>query len=87
MLLEDKLTIVKDGKEVECEVVFDFTCNENGRNYVAFTDHSTDEYGNENIYVKSYDPYAEKVVMEDITTDAEWNMVSEVLNSIKNGEV
>ena len=55
MLLEDKLTISIDGKEVECDVVFDFTCNENGRNYVAFTDHSTDEDGNENIYVKSPD--------------------------------
>ena len=87
MLLEDKLTIMKDGKEVECEVVFDFSCKENGRNYVAFTDHSTDEDGNENIYVKSYDPLLDNPEMEDITTDAEWNMVSEVLNSIKNGEV
>ena len=50
-------------------------------------DYIDDEDGNENIYVKSYDPFAEKVKMEDIETDAEWNMVSEVLNSIKNGEV
>jgi len=87
MNLEDKITIVKDGIDVLCDVVFDFTCDQNGRAYVAFTDHSVDELGNENIYVKSYDPFDKEVKLEDVETDAEWQMVSDVLNSIKNGEV
>ncbi|MBR3897656.1 MAG: DUF1292 domain-containing protein [Bacilli bacterium] len=52
----EKITIEKDGHEVECDVLFTFTLDETGKVYIGFTDHSKDNEGNEVLYVKSYDP-------------------------------
>lgn len=77
-----KLTILKNGKETECDVLFTFECEELGKNYVGYTDNSIGSNNRKNIYVSSYDPVIGLNELEDITTEAEMNMVLDVLRQI-----
>ncbi len=76
------ITIMKDGKEVECEVLFTFENEELKKQYIGYTDHSIGENGRKNIYVSSWDPLLGTDKLEDITTQEELDMVRDVLNQI-----
>ena len=39
-----------EGKEVECEVLFTFESEETKKNYIVYTDNTTDEEGNTKVY-------------------------------------
>ncbi len=81
-----KIIIEKDGKEVECEILFTFDNEDLRRSYVAYTDHSVTESGRENIYVASYDPIVGTGELEKITSQEELQMVQEVLEQIASEE-
>lgn len=76
------ITIMKDGKEVECEVLFTFENDELKKQYIGYTDHSIGENGRKNIYVSSWNPLLGTDKLEDITTQEELDMVRDVLNQI-----
>ena len=76
------ITIMKDGKEVECEVLFTFENDELKKQYIGYTDHSIGENGRKNIYVSSWNPVLGTDKLEDITTQEELVMVRDVLNQI-----
>ncbi|HIT23393.1 MAG TPA: DUF1292 domain-containing protein [Candidatus Faecimonas intestinavium] len=76
------ITIMKDGKEVECEVLFTFENDELKKQYIGYTDHSIGENGRKNIYVSSWNPVLGTDKLEDITTQEELDMVRDVLNQI-----
>lgn len=80
----EKLVLQVDGQDVEYDILFTFTCDETGLGYVGYTDHSQDESGAEQVFVGSYDPVYGKSRLNPITTDAEWEMVSDVIEQIKN---
>lgn len=80
------ITIVKNGKEVECEVLFTFENDELKKQYIGYTDHSIGENGRKNIYVSSYNPLLGTDKLEDITTQEELDMVKEVLSQIAGEE-
>ncbi len=77
-----KITIEKNGKAVECDVLFTFNCDELGKNYVGYTDHSIAENGRKNIYVSSYNPFIGLEELEAITDPDELAMVQDVLSEI-----
>ncbi len=79
-----KIVIEKNGQEVECEVLFTFDCEETGKSYVGYTDHSFSKDGRKNIYTASFDPVLGFGNLEEITTDAEKEMIIEVLEQIQN---
>ena len=76
------ITIMKDGKEVECEVLFTFENDELKKQYIGYTDHSIGENARKNIYVGSWNPVLGTDKLEDITTQEELDMVRDVLNQI-----
>ena len=76
------ITIMKDGKEVECEVLFTFENDELKKQYIGYTDNSYGENGRKNIYVSSWNPVLGTDKLEDITTQEELDMVKDVLNQI-----
>lgn len=76
------ITIMKDGKEVECEVLFTFENDELKKQYIGYTDHSIGENGRKKIYVSSWNPVLGTDKLEDITTQEELDMVRDVLNQI-----
>ncbi|CCY79856.1 uncharacterized protein BN801_01132 [Mycoplasma sp. CAG:877] len=75
----EKVVILKDGKEVECDILFTFDCEETQKSYIGYSDNSIAENGRKNIYVSSYDPHAENIVFENITDPNEMKMVQDVL--------
>ena len=80
--IEDQTIIMeKDGKEVKCDLVFTFDSPDTGKVYMAYTDYSKDEHGNNNLYVYSFDPVFEKI--EFVTDEAEVKMTNEVIQEIR----
>ena len=82
-LLGQPLVIEKDGKEVECEIILTFDCEQTKKCYIAYTDHSIDSNGRTNIFVSSYDPIFGLDKLEDVSID-ELKMVQDVLVNIDN---
>lgn len=78
----EKIVILKDGEEVECEVLFTFDSPDTNKFYIGYTDHSIASNGRKNIYVSSYDPVIGMGQLEDITDQDELEMVHEVLLEI-----
>lgn len=75
----EKVVILKDGKEVECDILFTFDCEQTRRAYIGYSDNSIASNGRKNIYVSSYDPNAENIVFENIEDPEEIRMVEDVL--------
>lgn len=83
---KETITILKDGKEVECEILFTFDSEDTMKSYVGYTDNKVDSNSKKNIYVSSYDPILGIGKLESITDDKEKQMIDEVLNSIRTNE-
>lgn len=78
----EKLVIQRDGKEVECDVLFTFDSEDTNKAYIGYTDHSIAENGRKNIYVSAFDPTFGIDTLEDITDEGELDMVRNVLEQI-----
>jgi uncharacterized protein YrzB (UPF0473 family) len=72
-----------EGKEIECEVLFEFTSEETEKSYIVYTDHSKDEAGNIQIFANVFDPEKEQGKLEPIETEREWKIIETVLEEIK----
>lgn len=80
----EKITINKDGQEIECDVLATFDCVENGKSYIVYTDHSKSEQGEEMVAAVSFDPVLESE-FENVTEEDELAMIEEVLEEIRKG--
>ena len=78
----EKIQIEKNGKTIDCDVLFTFDSEDTMKSYVGYTDHSYWSNGRKNIFVSAYNPLKAKIELEDITDERELKMVSEVLNQI-----
>jgi uncharacterized protein YrzB (UPF0473 family) len=77
-------TVVNDeGNEVECEVLFTFESEETHKNYIVYTDNTTDESGNIKVYASIYDPNDDQTKLLPIETDREWKIIETILDSIQ----
>jgi len=79
---KDKIPMKKNGKIVECDILFTFDSEDTGKVYVGYSDHSIASNGRKNIYVSSYDPIIGINSLEDITDERELAMVRQVLAQI-----
>ncbi len=82
-----KITIVKDGQEVECDIIFTFDNEELEKRYIAFTDYTKDENGRQNIYFGAIRPNIDYEKLEynqldKVTSKEELAMLQDVLNQI-----
>ncbi len=84
---KEKLEIEKDGKRVECDILFTFDCEDTMKSYIGYTDHSFSSNGRKNIYVSAYDPLKPNMKLEDVTDERELEMVNSVLEKIDSGNV
>ena len=82
---DDKIKIELDGVEKEFDLLFSFDCDENGRRYVGYTDNTFDEEGKLKIEVASFDPNEEPISFRPLLLEEEWDMVNDVIDTIKNG--
>ena len=76
-------TVTDDaGKEVECEVLFTFESDETKKNYMVYTDNTTDEQGNTKVYASIYEPNQESTVLQPIETEKEWKIIETILSEL-----
>ena len=81
-LENDKITIEKEGQEVECDILSTFDCDETKKSYVGYSDNTLAPNGRKTIYVSSYNPVNNEIKLEDINDPKELEMVQEVLSEI-----
>jgi uncharacterized protein YrzB (UPF0473 family) len=74
--------IDEDGKKVDCDILFTFDLKQTGKNYIIFTDNTTDENGSIRTYAKTYEPGMETCDLGDIETEEEWKMIEGILSSL-----
>ena len=82
MLNENKIILTKDGKDIECDVLFTFDSDDTKKSYVGYTDNEIAPNGRKTIYISSYDPLKEEIELEDITDQRELAMIQDVLIKI-----
>ncbi len=75
--------INENGKEIECEVLFTFESDETNKNYIVYTDNTTDERGNTKVYASIYTPDSEDLNIQPIETDKEWKIIETILNELQ----
>lgn len=84
--MDEKMTfkvINDEGKEIECEVLFTFESDETNKNYIVYTDNTTDEEGNTKVYASVYYPDQEETKLEPIETEKEWKIIESILDEIQ----
>ena len=78
----EKITIEKNGKKIECDVLFTFDCEDTQKSYIGYTDHTIAANQRKNIYVSSYNPYGFDLELDDITDEKDLTMIEDVLNQL-----
>lgn len=73
-----------EGKEVECEVLFTFESDETKKNYIVYTDNTTDEEGNTKVYASIYNPNEAETKLLPIETEKEWKIIETILEEIQS---
>ena len=81
---DQKIVLEKDGKEKEYDVLFTFDCEDTMKSYIGYTDHSYGANGRKNIFVASIDPLKPDLSLEQITDEAELQMINDVLVQFDN---
>ena len=79
---KEKIQIEKDGKLVDCDILFTFHSEDTMKAYFGYTDHSFGENGRKNIFVSAVRALNPKIELEDITDEAELQMINDVLVQI-----
>lgn len=81
---EGTFTIIdEDGQEITYDILFTFDSEETQKSYVVFTDNSVDESGSIATYASIYDPTGENKELQPITSDAEWDLIENLLAQIE----
>ena len=79
-----KFKVIDDnGKEIECEVLFTFESDETKKNYIVYTDNTTDNDGNTKVYASIYTPNEENLNLKPIETEKEWKIIETILNELQ----
>lgn len=71
------------GVEVQYEVLFTFESDETGKNYIVYTDDTTDDAGNVKVYASTYTAEGEKYNLSAIETEKEWKVIETILNELQ----
>ena len=84
--MEEKMTfkaINNEGNEVECEVLFTFESDETKKNYMVYTDNTSDESGNIRVYASIYNPDKPESELIPIESESEWKIIETILEEIQ----
>lgn len=76
------LQIEEDGKKVEYEIITYVKNPNNDKTYVIY--HEPD---NEEVYASVYTIEKGEVILDEITTDEEWDFLDEVLEKLEEEDV
>ena len=71
------------GQEHTYDVLFTFESEENGKNYIVYTDNSLDETGNIVVYASTYNPEDPQSRLGAIETEQEWKVIETILETLQ----
>ena len=71
------------GKETIYDVLFTFDNEETNKSYIVYTDNSTDDEGNVQVYASVYYPGTDSTKLDPIETDKEWQVIEKILETIQ----
>ncbi len=80
----NKLIADVDGQRMEFDIYFTFTCPQNNKGYIAYTDHAVDGQGKEILNVSTFDPNVGFEELGEVQTQEEWDLINSVIEKIKN---
>lgn len=81
---KNQFTMIDDqGNEQTYDVLFTFESEENGKNYITYTDNSLDENGNIVVYASTYDPKNPQSRLEAVETEQEWKVIETILETLQ----
>lgn len=82
---KNQFTLIdEEGKEVVYDVLFTFDSEETNKSYIVYTDNSTDEEGNIQVYASTYQKgKGTSTKLDPIETDKEWKIIETILNTIQ----
>lgn len=84
---ETTFTIIGDnGEEIKCEILFTYEDEKTKKDYIAYTDNTTDEEGNTKVYASIYNPEEENPVLLPIESEEEWKIIEGILTSLSSEE-
>ena len=84
---KEKLTfnvIDDNGNNIECEILFTFEFDETGKNYIVYTDNTTDEHGNTKVYASIFNPNEPDSKLTAIETEKEWKIIQTILEELQS---
>ena len=82
--MENTFKIINDnGEEIMCDVLFTFDSEETKKSYIVYTDNSTDDAGNVQVFASIYDPKERDQKLEPIKTEQEWKVIETILNTLQ----
>lgn len=89
--MEEKMTFTvtdEEGKQITFETLFTFESDETKKNYIVYTDNTTDEEGNMKVYASIYEPNENGEIKENtkltpIETEDEWKIIETILEEIQ----
>lgn len=80
---DSKISVIINGEEVECDVLFEYSSEDYDDVFVGYTDNTYDVEGNLNIYASKYNPnYPNK--LNEVTDYQERQLVNSVIEEIIN---
>mgnify|MGYP003296401041 CR=1 FL=1 len=78
------IKIIDDfGNETEYEILITFKWTKTNKNYIIYTDNTSDENGNLNIFASIYYPQ-DDTKLDAIETDEEWNEIEKRLRDLQH---
>lgn len=82
---EKQRFIIKNnkGEQIECEPLFTFESEETKKNYIVYTDNTTDKDGNVKIYASIYNITDKGRELLPIKSEKEWKVIETILESIQ----
>lgn len=85
--MENKITVTDDeGKIVECDVIMVMNNPNNNKNYIVYTDGTTNEEKQLELLASEYFPEGDLTRLEPIETDEEWEFIESMIEKVENEE-
>ena len=78
----EKVILKKGDKEVSCDILFTFDCEDNMKSYIGYSDNEVASNNRKNIYISSYSPLSGDFKLHDVTDQKELDMILEVLENL-----
>ena len=78
--------IGENGEIIDCDVLFTFKNTATNRCYIVYTENTTDEKGDTEVYASIFAPDDKTLTLHPIETEEEWAMVGSKLRDYERSK-